>query len=200
MRVTTLTNTGFACNERTTPCLGRVEGKQYCQEFPAGHGYSIAFLEPSPSNETDHKTFIPADFVEIIDDGNTTEQLLARTCQLHRLVPLQSSALVAEICPAVATDARCQQNIHTASNEGSRILLNATIVGHPDMVNNLTKAILNLPIDHGHLSHPIPTPEQEIDAIRSKSAVIQTEQDLPSGAQATTFSVLLVLLAALFSA
>lgn len=174
-------------------CLGRANGKQYCQEFPVGRGYSIAFLEPSPVNESDHKTFVPSDFVEIVDDGKSIEQLLARTCSLHRLVPLQSSAVVAEICPAVATDPLCQSTLNATDITVVPLLLNTTLVAFPQTINNQT--VLVASDAHGHLTKPINTPAQEIDAIRSKSGIAQVDIDRQNAAPSLTVNHLLLLAA-----
>jgi hypothetical protein len=146
---------------------GQQEGKHFCQEFDVGRGYTIAFLEPTLSHEDEHKVFVPADFVETPDLGNTTSELLARTCNLHRLVPLNSVATVVEVCPAVATDAECHGGHPTKS-----------IHTHPELQlttdqnkSNTTKVLVI--VDNGRKTHPISTPQQELDAIRAKSAHIQ---------------------------
>lgn len=161
---------------------GQVEGKKYCQEFPVGRGYAIAFLEPNPMNSSDQKTFVPADFVEIVDDGNNVQNLLARTCSLHRLVPLHSSALVTEICPAVATDPQCQ--------------LNATQSNSNDFTTTTTSTSnVNQSSHDGHLSKPIPSPQQEIEAIRGKSGAVQVNVDQPNSSPSFTFNLVALLLA-----
>jgi len=177
---------------------GRVEGKQYCQEFPVGRGYLIAFLEPVSSNTTDHKTFTPADFVEIQDEGNSTSQLLARTCNLHRLVPRQSLASVAEVCPAVGTDPICLQVVNTTAIMTTNLLINTTTVILSDVTTNISNKTLHVSDDKGHLTHPIHSPQQEIDAIRGKSGTIQVDVDKQNGAKSMTFSILLMIMAILF--
>lgn len=161
-------------------CVGHVAGKKYCQEFPVGRGYAIAFLEPSPMNTTDLKTFVPADFVEIVDDGSNVQSLLARTCSLHRLVPMHSSALVTEICPAVATDPQCQTtNIEQTST--TSLTTEAPLA--------TTNGVVVLSVKDGHLSKPIPNPQQEIEAIRGKSGLSQVNVDQPSAGQSVTVSL-----------
>jgi hypothetical protein len=178
--------------------LGRAEGKQYCQEFPVGRGYSIAFLEPILSDKTDHKTFTPADFAEILDEGNSTSQLLARTCNLHRLVPRQSLASVTEVCPAVGTDPICLQVVNTTAIVTTKLLINSTMVIVSDATTNISNETLLITNDKKPLSHPIHTPQQEIDAIRGKSGTIQVYADKQNGAHSITFSILLMIMAIFF--
>jgi hypothetical protein len=178
--------------------VGRAEGKQYCQEFPVGRGYSIAFLEPILSDKTDHKTFTPADFAEILDEGNSTSQLLARTCNLHRLVPRQSLASVTEVCPAVGTDPICLQVVNTTAIVTTKLLINSTMVIVSDATTNISNETLLITNDKKPLSHPIHTPQQEIDAIRGKSGTIQVYADKQNGAHSITFSILLMIMAIFF--
>jgi len=189
---------------------GRVEGKQYCQEFPVGRGYSIAFLEPISANKTSHKTFTPVDFAEILDEGNSTSQLLARQCDLHRLVPRQSSASVTDVCPSVGTDPICQQIVNSTGLIITNLLLNITT---NITLSDVTTSVINLSEltatntsnhtvlivgDNGHLAHPIHTPQQEIDAIRSKSGVTQVDVDTKNSGKSMTFSILLIIMAIFF--
>ena len=51
----------------------------------------------------------------------------------------------------------------------------------------------------GLLAQPIHTPQQEIEAIRSKSGVVSVDVDKPNGAQSITFSILLLITAIFFS-
>jgi len=95
---------------------GRVEGKTYCQDFPVGRGHTIAFLERNPLNVTDTKTFIPADFVEMPFVINVTNELLANTCGLHHLLPLESNT---DVCPAVSTDSHCATNKNHLESTGN---------------------------------------------------------------------------------
>jgi hypothetical protein len=53
------------------------------------------------------KTFIPADFVEMPFETNSTDELLANTCHLHQLVPLNTSAVLSDVCPTVSTASQC---------------------------------------------------------------------------------------------
>ncbi len=153
-------------NSRKTRAFhsGRVEGKQYCQEFPVARGYSIAFLEPSSSNKTDHRTFTPADFVEILEEGNSTSQLLARTCNLHRLVPRQSLASVTEVCPAVATDPSCHEIVNTTVTTIVKTNLsnNATNIIVSEVTPNVSNKTILIVDEKGHLTQPIHTPRQAL--------------------------------------
>jgi len=174
---------------------GRVEDKKYCQEFPVGRGYSIAFLEPISVNDTtDHKTFTAADFAEIHEEGNSTSQLLARTCNLRRLVPRQSLASVSEVCPPVGTDPICLESSNTTVHITTDHHINSTDVLLPGVLN----ATILTTDDKGHLARPIHTPQQELDAIRSKSGTIQVDADKHSGAKSMTFSILLIIMAIFF--
>jgi hypothetical protein len=177
---------------------GRVEGKHYCQEFPVGRGYSIAFLEPSAVNKTDHKTFTPADFVEILDEGNSTSQLLARTCNLHRIVPRQSLASVTEVCPAVSTDPICLQVANATAIIPTNFLINSTNDILSDVKTNISNKTIHIIDEKGLLSKPIHTPQQEIDAIKAKSGTIQVDVDKQNGAQSITFNILLMIMAIFF--
>jgi len=176
---------------------GRVEGKQYCQEFSVGRGYAIAFLEPISSNKTDHKTFTPADFVEILDEGNSTSQLLARTCNLHRLVPLQSLATVADVCPAVGTHPICLELVN-ATVITTFNLINSTNIILSDVTTNISNKTLLISDDKGHLTSPIHIPQEQIDLIRGKSGSIQVDVDKHNDAKSMTFSILLMIMAILF--
>jgi len=177
-----------------------MEGKQYCQEFPVGRGYSIAFLEPISSNQTDHKTFTPADFTEILDEGNSTSQLLARTCNLHRLVPRQSLASVADVCPAVGTHPICLEMFNTTGIMTTELFINSTDVILSDVTTNISNKTLFISNDKENLTHPIHTAQQgkEIDAIKGKSGAIQVDVDHPNGAKPITFSILLMIMAIFF--
>ena len=183
--------------------LGHVEGRKYCQEFPStisDHRYSIAFLEPNPLNKSDHGTFVPADFVEVIDEGKSTVDLFARTCNLQRLVPRSSSALVSEICPLVSTDPSCLQTTNSSITMPMNVHINSTniILSHlPTNVSNKTTTLMTN--NKGLLAQPIHTPQQEIEAIRSKSGVVSVDVDKPNGAQSITFSILLLITAIFFS-
>jgi len=177
---------------------GRAEGKQYCQEFPVGRGYAIAFLEPISSNETDHKTFTPADFPEMIDEGNSTSELLARTCNLHRFVTRQSLASVADVCPAVATDPSCLQIVNTTATVTTNLLINATNVIFSDGTLNISNQTVLISDEKGRLAQPIHTAQQELDAIRGKSGTIQVDVDTQNSAKSMTFSILLMIMAIFF--
>jgi hypothetical protein len=188
----------YPFNRKQKSFLGRAEGKQYCQEFPVGRGYSIAFLEPNAGNKTDHKTFTPADFMEILDEGNSTSQLLARTCNLHRIVPRQSLASVNDVCPAVSTDPICLQVANATLIIPTNLLNNLTKVISSDVKTNLSNKTIHITNEKGILSQPIHSPQQEIDAIRGKSGTIQVDVDKHNGAQSITFSILLMIMAIYF--
>jgi hypothetical protein len=104
-----------------TRCLGQVNNRQYCQEFPLGRGHSIAFLERNPSHANNTAIFIPSDFTEMSYEGNITGDLLLATCGLQRLVPLESSAMLVDVCPRVSTASQCFKtvNITTTSKTSS---------------------------------------------------------------------------------
>jgi hypothetical protein len=149
---------------------GRVEGKTYCQDFPVGRGHSIAFLEYNPSNESSIETFIPSDFVEMAYEGNSTDELLAGTCNLQQLTPHNSPAT--DICPAVSTDRHC-----------SNITLIKT---HPESAD-----IIPIVIPGGSV--------RGIDIIRSKSGKIQVDVDTNTGVvNPMKLSILLLLMAISF--
>jgi hypothetical protein len=167
------------------------------KNFPVDRGYLIAFLEPVSSNKSDHKTFTPADFVEVHDEGNSTSQLLARTCNLHRLVPRQSLASVAEVCPPVGTDPICLQVVNTTEITTTN-LINTTTVILSEVTTNISNKTLHVSDDKGHFSHPIHTVQQEIDAIKGKSDTIQVDVDKQNGAKTMTFSILLMIMAIFF--
>ena len=191
----------FFCFGNKKYCsLGRAEGKTYCQEFPVGRGYSIAFLEPNSMNKTDHKTFTPADFAEIHEHGNSTNELLAHTCNLHRIVPLQSLASVSDVCPAVGTDPICLQNTNTTTGTVliTNILLNATNRTVSDVASDLLNKTIIVTDPKEHLTHPIHSAEQEIEAIRSKSGSAQVDVDTHNNAKSITFSLFLMIMAIFF--
>lgn len=179
---------------------GRVEGKTYCQEYPVGRDYTIAFLEPIPSNETDYQTFIPADFVEVTDVKNSSAALLARTCNLNRIVPRQSVATVADVCPIVSTDPACVQtnNASIATVITTNVPANSSTVivaGVPVNSSNETVVITK---EEGHMSHPIHSAQQELEAIRSKSGAKQVDVDYRNNAQSVTFNLFLTIIAIFF--
>jgi hypothetical protein len=96
-------------------------------------------------NLNDTNTFIPADFVEVPFVNNVTNILLTNTCGLHRLLPVQSSALMSDVCPIVSTAPHC-------------ITLESTSFGsglHPIVIPNGSKT--------------------GIDNIRSKSGIAQVQ-------------------------
>lgn len=64
---------------------------------------------------------------------------------------------------------------------------------------NLTNASTIVVGDKEHASHPIYTPQQEIEAIRSKSGVPQVDVDHNSAAKSSTLGVLLLFVALAFS-
>jgi len=171
--------------------VGQREGKKFCQEFDVGRGYTIAFLEPLSLDETgNNKTYVPADFVEMPDLGNVTSELLARTCNLHRLVPLHSSATVAEVCPSVATDVEC-----LFRNTTKLIKTDSDFYGNHHKNKSHTIKV------HGEdrNTHPISTPQQEIDAIRAKSASIQRiDADGRAAGNSISTNIFLVLMAIAF--
>jgi len=131
---------------------------------------------------------------------NSTNDLLARTCNLHRLVPLQSLASVTEICPAVATDPICHplENTTIITINQTILLLNTTNLIPSNVTINTT---LLIPGDKGHLGQVIRTPQQELDAIRSKSGTKQVDiDDTHNGSSQTiTFSILLMIISIYFS-
>ncbi len=149
-----------------------MEGKTYCQDFPVGRGYAIAFLERNPLNENDTKTFIPADFVEMSVESNVTDELLANTCGLHQLLPFNVSASITDECPAVSTDFKCTSN----------------------------KINIHLPVNGSGL-YPVVIPggaQNGMDNIRSKSGATQVEADVKNGVNAINISTLLIFMAVLF--
>lgn len=179
---------------------GRVEGKTYCQDLPVGRGYAIVFLEPTPLNATDRKTYVPADFVEIVDHKNSTIQLLARTCNLHRIVPLQTLASVADVCPAVGTDPICLEGSKTATKVIQAIVpVNSTTVLVGDLQINSSNQTVAVIHGDDHLSHPIHSVQQEIETIKSKSGNKQIDVDSHNGSAFITFNLLLMFVAMFFS-
>ncbi|CAF2512113.1 unnamed protein product [Rotaria sp. Silwood2] len=207
---------------------GHAEGKQYCQEFPVGRGYSIAFLEPILSNTTDYYTFTPSDFVEILVEENSTNLLLARTCNLHQIVPRQSAALAIEVCPAVSTDPICHETVDvtttmTMSTDSlmdttNNILFDETTTNNilfdittnnllsdittDDVLSNVTTNISNeillISNDNEFLPHSIDPTQQEINAIRSRSNTNQVDVDKGNGAKSKTYSTLFMIMAMIF--
>jgi len=151
---------------------GQVQGKKYCQDFPIGRGYTIAFLERNPLNASDTKTFIPADFVEMPFKTNVTNKLLANTCGLHQVLPLESLASITDVCPAVSTDHQCIVNkIHHELTSNSSSLNPVVIPGGT---------------------------QNGIEYIHSKSGIIQVEVDKKSGVNSINISILLILMAIVF--
>lgn len=168
---------------------GRAPDREYCQEFPVGRGYSIAFLEPASPLSPDNKNFVPTDFVEIVNDGKNVDELLARTCSLTSVVPLQSIASVSEICPPIATDPTCQNTTGSTLFSSTETLKETT-----DDSMQIEQTTSD---GHGHLSKPIQTPQQEIDAIRAKSANAQTYADTKNAGQSLTWNIFLLSLVVL---
>lgn len=165
----------------------------------SNHRYSIAFLEPNPANKSDHGTFVPADFVEVIDEGNSTMDLLARTCNLQRLVPRSSTALVSQLCPVVSTDPSCLQTASSTVMMTTNMQVNSSNILLSQLPTNVSNKTILSADNKGLLTHPIHTPQQEIDAIRGKSSVVSVDVDKPNGAQSMAFSILLMIMAIFFS-
>lgn len=123
-------------------------------------------------NINDTYTFIPADFVELPFEKNVTNELLIKTCGLHQILPINSSALIADVCPAVSMDAQC--------------ILNK---------NHFELTSIHSPLN------PILIPggsEHGIDGIQSKSGEIQIEVDKKSGVNSINMSIMLIFMAILF--
>jgi hypothetical protein len=55
-----------------------------------------------------------------------------------------------------------------------------------------------MPHDKGYLTHPIHSAQQEIDAIRSKSATHQVDADKENSGKSITFNILLMIVAMFF--
>jgi len=152
---------------------GQVKGKTYCQDFPFGRGYTIAFLERNPLNVNDSTIFIPSDFVEVPFEGNSTSELLTDTCNLHQLLPLNSSVSITDVCPNVSTGSQCV-NTRIRTNE-----LTSTGSG-------LTPNVIPGGFQHG------------TDDIRSKSGTIQVDVDTKNGINSINISILLIVMAIFF--
>jgi len=89
----------------------------------------------------------------------------------------------------------CLQVINTTAIVTTNIPTTAILSDETKNISNKTVLILD---DKGRLSHPIHTPQQEIDAIRGKSGSIQVDVDKQNGAQSITFSIILMIMAILF--
>ena len=133
-----------------------------------GHGHVIAFLEHYPMNATGMKSFIPADFVEMQYDSRTSSDLLAATCHLNQLAPLQSTST--DMCPAVSTAAHC------AAMDKSSISL------HVAGSNSSGVTAILIP---GEASG-------NIDIIRSKSGSFQIKDDRSEGLRSIRLDCLLI--------
>ncbi|CAF1378926.1 unnamed protein product [Adineta steineri] len=144
---------------------GRVENKTYCQSFSVGRGHVITFLEPDPLHFNDSKSFIPTDFVEIQFQDNVTNELLANTCNLHQLLPFQSTASIADACPIVSTESKC---IHTTMKT--------------DLELTSSSVLISGKYHHGS------------EDIRSKSGTIQVDVDTKNGVNRLNISILLILM------
>lgn len=99
-------------------------------------------------------------------ENNSTNELLANTCHLNHLLPLES---IADACPAVSTNPEC---IHTTmktelASIGSGVL----------------SVIVSGDSHHG------------IDRIRSKSGTIQVDVDTKSGVNTINMNILLIFMA-----
>jgi len=105
-------------------------------------------------------------------ETNVTNELLINTCGLHQLLPLESSALVTNVCPAVSTDFHCISTINKTHFDG----INSGLV--PVVIPGGTQ--------HG------------IDNIRSKSGTMQVEVDAKNGVTSINISILLLFMAILF--
>lgn len=179
---------------------GRVEGKTYCQDLPVGRGYAIVFLEPAPLNATDRKSYAPSDFVEIIDQKNSTIELLARTCNLHRIAPLQTLASVADVCPLVGTDPIClEASTKITTIVETNVPVNSTTVLVGDLQINSSNQTVAVIHGDNHLSHPVHSAQQELETIKSKSGNNQVDVDYRNGSVSITFNLLLMFTAIFFS-
>lgn len=82
-----------------------MENRTNCQVFPIGQGDIIAFLEKESSN--DSSVFIPTDFSDVLFDEESTNEVLANTCDLKQLLPTELTLSTADMCPAVSTNPIC---------------------------------------------------------------------------------------------
>jgi hypothetical protein len=105
-------------------------------------------------------------------ESNITDELLVNTCGLHQVLPINSSALITDVCPAVSTDSECvsTNKTHEFTSNGSDL--------YPVVISNGSQ--------HG------------IDNIRSKSGSIQVEVDRKGGVNSINISILLILMAIFF--
>lgn len=122
-------------------------------------------------NINDTKTFIPADFVELSFEKNVTDILLEKTCGLHQVLPLQSTASISDQCPAVSTDSKCISNKIGIEISGNNSLNPIIIPGGS---------------------------EDEINNIRSKSGTVQVEVDARGKMNSININILLIFMAILF--
>lgn len=94
---------------------GQIEHRNFCQEFPLGRGYSIAFLERNPVNSNDTQNFVPSDFVDMIYQKNITDRLLADTCGMKATLPMGAMEMIRDVCPMVSTTSRCMEPPNTTT-------------------------------------------------------------------------------------
>ncbi|CAF3378608.1 unnamed protein product [Rotaria sp. Silwood1] len=131
--------------------------------------YIINFLEPDSLN--DSITFIPSDFVDILIEDDSSNEVLADTCNLQQLVPLDSSLSITNVCPSVSTHFQCiQTTIKTHMNL-------------TDIASGLSPTVIPDGSQH------------EIDTIQSKSGSIQVLVDKRNGVNSINISILLILMA-----
>ena len=143
---------------------GQVENRSFCQDFPLGRGFSIAFLERMPSNINDTGNFIPSDFVDMTYQTNVTDKLLAETCNLSATLPNGYTPSMANMCPLVSTAPNCMINTTTPSNFLPSSLFELSISSGPMKISISGSAMNNL-------DHLIP-----------KSGTIQVDADVQAKA------------------
>lgn len=192
VRVTLLFKLKYIIRRKNVLFTGKIEGKEYCQEFLVGHGYSIAFLEPMSLNLTDHKTFTPADFVEIHVGKDVTNQLVTRTCEINLTVPLRSVASVNELCPTIVFDPICQEILTTDNKPSDSTTTIDNVLSYENEIASAETVITSVDNNSSQSRDPI---EQEIFALGSKPKTSLVNVDKKSDGNSMKYSFIFMIIA-----